>query len=52
MQFEELIDKLTRRMTDGTFISGTISQSRTKTDDLKRVKLKPVELRGQLAYPI
>ncbi len=35
-------------MTNGTFINGTISQSRTKTDDLKRVKVKPVEIKGQL----
>ena len=48
MQFEELLDELTRRMTDGSFISGTISQSRTKTDELKRVKVKPVEIKGQL----
>ena len=31
-----------------TFIGGTISQPRTKTDDLKRVKVKPVEIKGQL----
>lgn len=48
MQFEELVDELTLRMTDGTFIGGTISQARTKTDDLKRVKVKPVEIKGQL----
>ncbi|MER2088265.1 MAG: SAM-dependent methyltransferase [Sporosarcina sp.] len=48
MQFEELVDELTRRMTDGSFIGGTISQSRAKTDDLKRVKVKPVEIKGQL----
>ncbi len=48
MQFEELLDELTRRMTDGSFINGTISQPRTKTDDLKRVKVKPVEIKGQL----
>ena len=48
MQFEELVDELTRRITDGSFIGGTISQSRTKTDELKRVKVKPVEIKGQL----
>ena len=48
MQFEELVDELTSRMTDGSFIGGTISQSRTKIDDLKRVKVKPVEIKGQL----
>ncbi|MEK4713128.1 MULTISPECIES: SAM-dependent methyltransferase [Sporosarcina] len=48
MQFEELVDEFTRRITDGSFIGGTISQSRTKTDELKRVKVKPVEIKGQL----
>src|SRR4051812_32919941 len=48
MQFEELLDELARRMTDGSFINATISQSRTKTDELKRVKVKPVEIKGQL----
>ncbi|CAM3224667.1 SAM-dependent methyltransferase [Filibacter tadaridae] len=48
MQFEELLVELTRRMTDGSFISATISQSRTKTDDVKRIKVKPIELKGQL----
>lgn len=48
MEFEELLDILARRMTDGSFINGTISQSRTKTDELKRVKVKPVEIKGQL----
>ncbi|MBE1552959.1 class I SAM-dependent methyltransferase [Sporosarcina limicola] len=48
MQFEELVDELTRRMMDGSFISGTVSQPRTKTDEVKRVKVKPVELKGEL----
>jgi len=48
LQFEELLDELARRMTDGAFIGGTISQPRTKTEDLKRVKVKPVEIKGQL----
>jgi len=48
MQFEELLEELTRRITDGSFINATISQPRTKTDELKRVKVKPVEIKGQL----
>lgn len=48
MQFEDLITKLTEQVTDGTLISGTISQPRTKSDEIKRVRLKPVELRGEL----
>lgn len=48
MQFEELVDELARRMTDGSFIGGTISQSRTKSDEVKRIKVKPIELKGGL----
>ena len=48
MSFEELLEKLTEQLTNGLFISGTFSQSRKKSDELKRVQVKPVELRGQL----
>lgn len=48
MQFEELLTKLTEQLTNGTFVGGTISQPRMKSDELKRVRLKPVELRGAL----
>lgn len=48
MEFEELLTKLAEQLTDGTFISGTISQPRMKSDELKRVRMKPVELRGEL----
>ncbi|AOV06607.1 class I SAM-dependent methyltransferase [Sporosarcina ureilytica] len=48
MQFEELLTKLTEQLTNGTFAGGTISQPRMKSDELKRVRLKPVELRGAL----
>ena len=48
MQFEELLEELTCRITDGSFINATISQPRTKSDELKRVKVKPVEIKGQL----
>ena len=48
MEFEELLTKLSEVLTDGSFISGTISQPRMKSDELKRVRMKPVELRGEL----
>ena len=48
MQFEQLIQQLTEQMTNGSFINGTISQPRMKSDELKRIRLKPVELRGAL----
>ncbi|QUW23801.1 SAM-dependent methyltransferase [Sporosarcina sp. Marseille-Q4063] len=48
MQFEELVNTLTERLSSGLFIGGTISQPRMKSDELKRVRLKPVELQGEL----
>lgn len=48
MQFEELVGKMTEQLTNGAFINGTISQPRLKSDELKRVRMKPVELRGAL----
>ena len=48
MEFEELLTKLTEQLTDGSFIGGTISQPRMKSEELKRVRMKPVELRGEL----
>lgn len=48
MDFEQLITKLTEQLTSDTFIGSTISQPRTKSDELKRIRLKPVELRDQL----
>ena len=48
MNFEELLTTLTEQLASGTFITGTISQPRTKSDDLKRVRMKPVELQGEL----
>lgn len=48
MNFEELITELTERFINGTFINSTISQPRMKSDELKRVRVKPVELRGEL----
>lgn len=48
MEFQELLTKLTEQLTDGSFIGGTISQPRMKSDELKRVRMKPVELRGEL----
>ena len=48
MQFEELVNTLTEQLSSGLLISGTISQPRMKSDELKRVRLKPVELQGEL----
>lgn len=48
MQFEQLVEQFTRAITKGTFIQATISQPRKKSDDLKRIRLKPIELAGKL----
>jgi SAM-dependent methyltransferase len=48
MQFEELVNTLTEQLSSRLFIGGTISQPRMKSDELKRVRLKPVELQGEL----
>lgn len=48
MQFEEVIQKLTEKLTNGTFMNGTISQPRKKSDELRRVRLKPIELRNEV----
>lgn len=48
MQFEQLAAELTQRLVAPSFIQGTISQPRMKSSDLKRVKLKPVQLKNEL----
>lgn len=48
MQFEELIQTLSLRIQEGTFIQGTISQPRYKSTGLQKVKLKPVELKKEV----
>lgn len=48
MDFEQLCTNLTEKLIDGNFIAGTMSQPRLKSAELKRVRLKPVELRGAM----
>ena len=48
MQFEELVEEIVRRIQEGTFIQGTISQPRYKSTGLQKVKLKPVEIKKEL----
>ena len=54
MEFEQMKEQLLALLNDKTLIQATISQPRQKSNDLKRVKLKPIELRGdymiQLEY--
>ncbi|PIC86392.1 SAM-dependent methyltransferase [Sporosarcina sp. P20a] len=47
MSVDDVLELLQRRMTDGTFIRATISGPRMKSNDVKRIKLKPLELKGE-----
>ncbi|WP_153732326.1 class I SAM-dependent methyltransferase [Sporosarcina obsidiansis] len=48
MSVDEVLELFQRRMTDGTFIRATVSQPRLKSNEVKRIKLKPLELKGAL----
>lgn len=47
MTFDQLIDELTHRFAEPSFIGATISQPRMKSEEVKRVKLKPIALKGE-----
>lgn len=47
MSVDDVLELLQRRMADGTFIRATISGPRMKSNDVKRIKLKPIELKGE-----
>ncbi|HLG27988.1 MAG TPA: SAM-dependent methyltransferase, partial [Paenisporosarcina sp.] len=46
MEFQEMLDQITNLINNKQLISATISQPRAKSDEVKRVRLKPVELKG------
>lgn len=46
MEFQEMLEKVTQLLTNKQLIAATISQPRQKSNDLKRIKLKPIELKG------
>lgn len=46
MEYQEMHDQLVSLINDKKLISATISQPRAKSDEVKRVKLKPVEIKG------
>lgn len=54
MEFQEMKDYLLEQMLNKQLISATISQPRTKSNEVKRVKLKPIEIKNmyhiQLEY--
>lgn len=45
MELQEMHQQLTQRLMDKQLVSATISQPRQKTNDIKRIKLKPVEIK-------
>ncbi len=54
MDFEQMKAQLLALLNEKTLVNATISQPRQKSNELKRVKLKPIELKGvytiQLEY--
>ncbi len=46
MEFQEMLEQITDLINNKQLISATISQPRAKSDEVKRVRLKPVELKG------
>ncbi|WP_017378866.1 class I SAM-dependent methyltransferase [Paenisporosarcina sp. TG-14] len=46
MEYQEMIIQLTALINNKQLISATISQPRANSDEVKRVKLKPIELKG------
>lgn len=46
MEYQEMLEQITNLINNKQLISATISQPRAKLDEVKRVRLKPVELKG------
>jgi SAM-dependent methyltransferase len=46
MDYQEMLDQITDLIKNKHLISATISQPRAKSDEVKRVRLKPIELKG------
>jgi len=47
MEYQEMHEQLTSLINDKQLIAATVSQPRAKSDEVKRVKLKPVEIKGE-----
>lgn len=47
MELQTMNAQLTERLERKELVSGTISQPRSKSNEIKRVKIKPVEIKGQ-----
>jgi SAM-dependent methyltransferase len=45
MEYQEMLEQLSKLINDRQLITATISQPRAKSNEVKRVKLKPVEIK-------
>ena len=52
MEFEQMKEQFLQLLKAQSLIQATISQPRQKSNDIKRVKLKPIELRGMYTIQI
>ena len=50
MEFTDMKQQLLEHIFNKKLVTATISQPRKKSDELKRVKLKPVEIKGTIPY--
>lgn len=46
MEYQEMLEQITHLIKNKTLIAATISQPRAKLEEVKRVRLKPVKLKG------
>lgn len=46
MQFEQMKEELLQRINNKQLVNATVSQPRQKSNEIKRIKLKPIELKG------
>ena len=47
MDIQTMNEQLSVRISRKELVAGTISQPRLKSNDIKRIKLKPVEIKNQ-----
>lgn len=48
MEFEHFFPKFIKKLQEVPFVSGTISQPRRRSSELRRVRMRLVELQGEL----
>ena len=48
MEFLEFVDILNKQLTSDSFLAGTISQPRLRSNEVQRIKLKKIEIQNEL----